>query len=292
MAIIDGWVYWADRSIKGHPEKVYSKPNAGLGIICHSIVGDLPGHAVPHRFLADDREPGNPARFTPYAAASVQFIVYRDGHLRQLYPVTASTWTSGGPEANTGYWSIEAEGGYPDNDEPLTDAAITTLRHLFMEFTNHTGRELVPGDNLLGHRDAAKRWGYEPTACPSRRYDELFYMMSQEGKQMLADLLLRIERLERVLAGHGGLEVTAAAENMMVLATVTKQQVAPGDKYVLEREQAMQYLDLMGNNMWLGLANTQAKLADHISNHASGTAGPVPEHSHEVAVKVGKVVRL
>jgi len=295
--ITEGWIDWADSSTHGHPEKVYSQQNLGLGIICHSVVGNLPGHSVPDRFLSNAKEGG---RFTAYSAASVQFILYRDGWLRQMYPITTSTWTSGGPEANTGYWSIEAEGGYPDTSEPLTVEATLTFFRLCAEFEVHTGRKLVPGVNLIGHRDAATRWGYAPTACPSGRYDVAFEfvrrMPPMDAYQLVTDVIdanARIDRIERVLAGWGGLSVTALADNANALKAVLGRDVKIGERVTLESRQAMAYLDLMQNNMWVGLGNIAARVEDHIANHAAGAAGPVQDHRHEFSIKgtTGGVVR-
>lgn len=167
--IVDGFIDWA-RRIDGHPLKVYSQPNAGLGIACHSIVGDLPNHSIPSRFLSDDRNPDG--SFTASAAASVMFILYRDGHLIQMYPVTASTWTSGGFEGNTRYWAIEAEGGgYPNYGEDLTKAAQDTFVRLVTEWEAHSGLTALPNLNILQHRQIAARYGYAATACASGRYD-------------------------------------------------------------------------------------------------------------------------
>lgn len=125
--IINGWVSFAQR-MDGHPGKTYTQQNSGEWLTCHSVVGDLPNHAIPPRFLSDERKPDG--SFTDWAAASVQFILYKDGHLIQLYPVTASTWTSGGKEANTRSWSVEAEGGGPGGSSlamPLDSEEISSL---------------------------------------------------------------------------------------------------------------------------------------------------------------------
>lgn len=266
MPIVDGWIDWADTSIKGRPEKVYSAPNRGEGVILHSVVGDLPGHGVPDRFLSMDRDANG--RFTPYAAASVMFILYRDGWLRQMYPVTASTWTSGGPEANTRYWAVELEGGGPGNySEPITLEAARTLTQLVLEWQNYSGYTASEA-RIFGHSDAARRWNYAPTACPSGRYDWWLDQLFRKGVQQtmatidsLLALEARVARVERLLAGWGVLTVSAAEDNLSALESVLGWRPPIGARVELKGEQTLAYLDLMQNNMWLGLANTQADVA-------------------------------
>lgn len=198
--IVDGWVDWAAR-VHGHPAKKYSEPNSGEWITCHSVVGDLPGHAIPARFMSDEREPGNPNRFTAHAQASTMFILYKDGHLIQQYPVTASTWTSGGREANTRSWAIEAEGGLASNPgEPLTPAAEATFVRLCREWEAHTGRTARPGLTLLQHKDVAAEFGYAPTACASDRYAHAWSLLEETEMAEAEQLELEALRKRRELA--------------------------------------------------------------------------------------------
>lgn len=180
MAIINGWVDWAERR-DGHPLKVYTQKNSGEWITCHSIVGNLPNHAIPLRFLSDARN--TDGSFTANAAASVMFILYKDGHLVQMYPVTESTWTSGGREANTRSWAIEAEGGYSPQDEPLTPEASQSFVRLIREWESYTGHKAVPNETLLEHRDVALQFAYNPTACASGRYKEAWELCLQSSEE-------------------------------------------------------------------------------------------------------------
>ena len=174
--IVDGWLHWATR-IDGVPVKVYSQPNAGIGIACHSVVGRETEFqdGIPNRFLSTEGAI-NPAtgrfEFSAAAAASCMFVLRESGELIQMHPVTASTWTSGGYEGNTRYWAVEAEGGlYPNYGEQLTDAAAESFIRLVTEFENHTGIPGVPNGNILQHRQIAAMYDYAPTACASGRYD-------------------------------------------------------------------------------------------------------------------------
>ena len=239
--IVNGWLDWAERR-DGHPAKVYSQPNSGRGIACHSIVGDLPGHSVPWRFMADDRVPGQPDMFTPQVAASVMFILYKDGHLIQMYPVTASTWTSGSAAANTNYWAIEAEGGYNPTTEPLTRAAEDTFIRHVTEWEAHTGQTAVPGANILQHKNLAQMYHSDPTACASDRY---------------LNAWARIDAGER----YGGDDMTP--EDKAKLDAVW-QALTGGIPSVIDEWNANR------NSLLTGYALEQGKLADHLSGHPNG----------------------
>ena len=170
MAIVEGWLDWAKR-IPGIPDKVYSQPNRGEGIAMHSVVGQEKDFedGVPDRFLSTARDAHG--RYTAYSAASCMFVLRKNGLLIQMYPVTASTWTSGGPDGNTRFWAVEAEGGLNPHNEPLTKVAEDTFIRLVTEWENHTGRRAQPGVNLLQHKEIARKYGYAATACASDRYD-------------------------------------------------------------------------------------------------------------------------
>lgn len=160
--------------IAGHPAKIYTEPNTGEnGLGIHSVVGEeadfLDG--VPERFLSDQRVPGNPERFTDYAAASILFVLRKRMHHVQMYPVECATWSSGGREANTTTWAMEAEGGGPGNySEPLTDHQIRGFLAIAAAWEQRFGRRLVDGKTVRPHWQIARDYGYAPTACESNRY--------------------------------------------------------------------------------------------------------------------------
>jgi hypothetical protein len=156
--IVNGWIDWAERR-DGPANKQFPQANAGIGIACHSVVGDLPNHAIPARF------------FDPKDSASVMFILYHDGHVTQMYPVTSSTWTSGSYAANTMYWAIEAEGGgAPNYGKKLTVEAEDSFIRLVTEWEEYSGRVANPGGNILQHKELVVKYGGGATACASDRY--------------------------------------------------------------------------------------------------------------------------
>src|SRR5690606_36394085 len=123
----EGWLEHPDFiRIDGVADKMYSQSNSGEGgLACHSIVGEEADSedGVPNRFLS--RERTSDGSYTPYAAASCMFILRKRARLIQMYPVTASTWTTGAREANTATWAIEAEGGRPGNEGEPTRRSET-----------------------------------------------------------------------------------------------------------------------------------------------------------------------
>ncbi|MCC6266346.1 MAG: hypothetical protein IT300_02160 [Dehalococcoidia bacterium] len=153
---------------RGHPLKRYSQPNTGAGgLALHSVEG----YGLPERFWSEERVPGDPDRFTPYAAASAKFLLRQDPnayHL-QMSEISASDWTSGGREANTTTWSIEAEGVA---GEPLTQHQIDGFFVIAEAWQSFAGRALEDGVTVRPHHQLAREYGYDPTACESNRYAE------------------------------------------------------------------------------------------------------------------------
>jgi hypothetical protein len=177
----DGFLDWATR-MDGVPDKVHSQPNSAEWITCHSVVGEESEFedGIPNRFLSTERDASG--RYTEAAAASCMFILRKNGTLIQMYPVWASTWTSGGSEANTRSWAIEAEGGlYPDYGEPLTAQQTTTFLRLVREWEAHTGRKAIAGGTLRQHKDVAREFGYRPTACASDRYADAWRLATERA---------------------------------------------------------------------------------------------------------------
>ena len=202
--IIDGWVDWAIR-IDGVPDKVYTQKNTGEWITCHSVVGEESEFqdGVPNRFLSTDKD--SSGRYTDSAAASCMFILRKNGDLIQMYPVWASTWTSGGREANTRSWAIEAEGGLNPYTEPLTSAASNTFVRLVREWEDYTHNKAVLNETLLQHRQVAQLFAYPATACASDRYSEAWEMCLQSNeddmyKEKYEELTAAIEKRMAILA--------------------------------------------------------------------------------------------
>jgi hypothetical protein len=186
MSVTSGWLDWAIR-FPGIADKVYAEPNAGLGIVCHSIEGiDRIDH-VPDRFLSLERDPADPSRYSASAAASVMFINPLEGPLIQMYPVTASTWTSGNRRANTSLWAVESEGFA---GTPLNSNQVANMLRLCADFEAHTGRvpSREPSVRTIWQHNEVWDWSVPnagPTACPSGRYQPFFdALIAQKEAEM------------------------------------------------------------------------------------------------------------
>lgn len=198
MAMANGWLEWAARR-PGVADKVYSQPNAGLGLALHSMEGSVRGSEA--RFFSPEREPEDPGRYTAYAAASTMFANPKTAALIQYYPVTASTWTSGNRKANTTLSAVESEGRA---GEPLNGNQVENMLRLCREFEAHTAlraKRSLPGRTLWEHREV---WDWEarnagPTACPSGRYAPFYEALEGEMTPEERELLFNLGRI--VLAG-------------------------------------------------------------------------------------------
>ncbi len=195
-----GWIQHPDFvRIDGIADKVYSERNSGEGgIACHSIVGEEPDEqdGVPNRFLSKERGPDG--FYSKDAAASCTFILRKRAKHVQMYPVTASTWTTGGREANTSTWPIEAEGGRPGNEsEPLTPRQEDGFLVIATAWEERLGRTLKVGETVRSHGRIAQQFGYAATACESGRYQNAWARLVAGERYDLATGNVGVRRSER-----------------------------------------------------------------------------------------------
>lgn len=205
----------------GPAAKVYKATNTGRGFAMHSVVGEEADFqdGIPNRFLSMETVMVNGVlRFTDDAAASCQAILRKFATRRpgiatviQMYPLTAATWTSGGPEANTSFLSMEMEGGGLANTrEPMNALQIRAFVAWILaceRWQAQYGNGPVtyePGVNLLQHKEIAARWDYAATACASDRYDlgiaalqEVRAMPGNEERDIAQDI--RLKALEETM---------------------------------------------------------------------------------------------
>ena len=182
MINAQGWIEHPDFiRIDGIADKVYWQGNTGAGgLACHSIVGEEPDtqDGIPNRFLSTEKNADG--SYTKNAAASCMFILRKRAKHVQMYPVTASTWTTGGREANTTTWPMEAEGGRIGNEsEPLTEHQVRGFLAIARAWEARMGRKLEVGQTVREHRQIAIEFGYAPTACASGRYANAWAALSQ-----------------------------------------------------------------------------------------------------------------
>ena len=171
----DGWLVHPDfLRIDGVPDKIYTQPNGGeLGLAGHSIVGEEPDEwdGIPGRFLSLEKDAAG--RYTKNAAASCMYILRKRSKHVVMYPTWASTWTSGGREANCGTWPSEAEGGRNPHNEPLTAHQEKGEIIIATAWEQAKRRRLTAAD-LNEHGQLAQRFGYAATSCASGRYRRVF----------------------------------------------------------------------------------------------------------------------
>jgi hypothetical protein len=202
MAIIDGWLDWAER-LPGPADKVYSQRNAGNGIVCHSMEG-YGYYGIHGRMMNTSRDPDG--RYTAYAQASWMFSNMVDGTFIQHYPVTASTWTSGNAVANTTLWGVESEG---TAGNPLTIPQILNMLRLAKEFEAYTGKKATrdPAARTVWQHNEVWNWATPnagPTACPSGRYNRFFELleeqeMTNEERELLYALVSIMGGKEKIM---------------------------------------------------------------------------------------------
>jgi len=180
----DGYFDWAIRD-PGHPQKLYPDRNREEGIAWHSAEGWMPAL----RALVKDWN----------RKASWTGSIGLHGDLYQHYPVWASTWASGGPEANTRYWAFELEG--LAGDLP-TASQMNTLLRIAGEYEASTGRKAtraLPERTMWMHRELTVKYGTASTSCPSNRYSGFFAKLEEADVATVEE----IEELFRRTGGRG-----------------------------------------------------------------------------------------
>jgi len=175
--IVNGWLDWAERK-DGIADKIYSAPNSGRGLVCHSQEGYR--NSIESRFFSTERD--SAGRYTPYAAASTMFYNPLTGPLVQYYPVTASTWTSGNSFANTSLWATESEGLA---GTPLNANQVENMLRLAEEWEAYSGgiASRDPAHRTVWQHNEVWNWASPnagPTACPSNRYEPFFAALTEE----------------------------------------------------------------------------------------------------------------
>ena len=272
MTIYEGWLSGCIIEV-GVPDKVYSEPNKGLGFALHSIEGSIAG--ALSRFMSTDKLADG--RYTPNAEASCMFLNPNVGLPFQMYPITASTWTSGSRLANTTLWAVESEG---KAGEPLSINQVANMMYLIDEWETHTGKKAVrvtadiKTRTIWEHREVSTAH----TFCPSGRYapfyaalalrkEEVRKEMTPDEKEFLKWAPARLSALEHALTGLTGNDAIVALAALNALGA--KPLAARIDS--LERD---------GDKV---LRNT---VAGHIIHHPA--QGGERGHTHETGKAVYK----
>jgi len=265
----DGWLVEATVR-RGIPDKVYSEPNKGVGLALHSIEGSVAG--AYSRFLSEEKDVSG--RYTAYAAASTMFINPKEGRLIQMYPVTASTWTSGSRSANTSLWAIESEGkaGEPLNANQVKNMMTLTEvweRHVYPRIRKASRDGGLGAKNIWEHNEVSD----SPTACPSGRYEPYYEALRAREDDDMAQLPPEIleylkyaparqSALEHALTGKTG---TEAIEEYAKLSAIGRAPVFTRVE-TLERE---------------GDQVARSNINGHIDNHGRQQGEKVAPHKHK-----------
>lgn len=185
--ITNGWVDWAQH-VPGIPDKVWRPNRAKKYFVNHSIEGYLGDNLVPPRFLSTERLPNG--MYTPYAAASVTFVLHVTGDLIQMYSLEQSPWTSGSQEANEDGIAIESEGVA---GIPLTAAQCGTYVRLMRELEPWYGFPLVRKEDGSGtikeHRELYV------TSCPSGRYVTAYEALAEDSDMGMTAAQIELDEI-------------------------------------------------------------------------------------------------
>lgn len=150
------------------------------------------------------------------------------------------------PGIYTGAWY------WPHQMANSTQFADLPLWHAEYPADGHAVRAVAYGG---WSRVAIHQFASAPAYCGRAR--DRNYLFEEEDA-MTPEELARLERLERLVAGNG------------------YQQGAMR----LTGEAAMAAADADGGSLFLGLGQTQARVAEHVANHAAGVNGGIAEHTH------------
>lgn len=141
-----------------------SGSGAMMGVVMHTMVGDLPGTIE----LFNDPAPGG----DPKKAVSAHFGIAQDGSVHQFGPI-GKGWVAWAEVAGNDYWySIEhADHGNPEN--PLTDAQLTASAQLVEVLSRFAGFPLQVSDSVEvkgygTHAMGGPAWGGHPCPDPVR----------------------------------------------------------------------------------------------------------------------------
>lgn len=231
----DGWIDHPDFiRIDGVPDKVYSGRNTGdEGLACHSVVGEEPDEfdGVPNRFLSLQKDASG--RYTAYAAASCMFILRKRMPHIQMYPVTASTWTSGSARANTTTWAMEAEGGHNPHDEPLTPHQENGFLVIASAWEQRKLRGCEVGKTARAHRDLVKVFGGNATACESGRYRNAWKRLTNGERWVEKEGLMAFEEDILLAMFSGAEEVTLGRDERIKIARYRLGEIVKGERQSL-----------------------------------------------------------
>lgn len=231
----DGWIDHPDFiRIDGVPDKIYSGQNTGdEGLACHSVVGEEPDEqdGIPNRFLSLVKDANG--RYTGYSAASCMFILRKRMPHVQMYPIWASTWTSGSARANCTTWAMEAEGGYRPHDEPLTKHQENGFLVIASAWEQKKLRGCEVGRTARAHRDLVQVFGGNPTSCESGRYRNAWKRLTDGERWVEKEGLMAFEEDILLAMFSGSEEVALGRDERIKNARFRMGEIVKGERMSL-----------------------------------------------------------
>ena len=169
--------------VPGHPSKVYSEKNSGVGVILHSMEGYW---SYANDEVQDAQIP-----------LSWHFSVLKNGVVEQHYPLSASCWHAGNKQANTTLIGIEHEGV---KGEPLTEAQVQSSLLLVRWVAAQQGWEMERGVTMFEHNEINPK-----TTCPNGRIPWERYTDTVEvAKIFNAPAIAAVKEIVQAVGGQNG----------------------------------------------------------------------------------------
>lgn len=134
---------------------------------------------------------------------------------------------------------------------------------------------------------AAHQYSSTIEVCGRNRDHNHWFMeepMTPDELRRLELLEKRQGRLQAIVAGHGDFPVLAREGNLGSLRRVKPGVINAGDLVLLKGDDTLEYLDLQGNNAYLGLAQMQAAMGQ-IASAVAGVAALTQNHDIAPVVK-------
>lgn len=163
--------------VPGPPANVYPQTNSAAGVVHHSAEGYWSATYHPIDTMIQ-------------RGVSWHFSVYRDGHIEQHYPLTASCWHAGNGFWNRALIGVEHEGRIGD---PLTNAQLAGSVMLTRWIAAQGGWQPARLGNrtLFEHREVNAA-----TTCPNGRIPWGYYMEA-DVQVVPLDVPKAIEKVQR-----------------------------------------------------------------------------------------------
>lgn len=266
---------WPD--IIAHGWKWQTRTAPPRGIVWHATRSGIAGRTAAAEWGSTVnwfRSPNNRVVWADGVTfAGMSNLLIAGGQVAQCVPLHLAPRYSAGVHDFTG---ISIEVGQATADTPYDPRDITLCREVARELAATYGFELgrlpylggdfpTSGPAEVGHEDTAQGRG-QGKSDPGPLFWQAYLDKEDEMDEALR---VRVERIERILAGNGIDVVASDGDTILRIAGATGLTgIKSGQSYRLTGEPALRYLDADGASMFLGLGQTQAQLRD-LSAHVT-----------------------